>query len=305
MVLVFSYGSNSGPQLRARVKNPRLESRKAILDGYARVFCLRAGGWGGGGVASLCPCPDHHTCGSVVELNGREKALLDTFEDGYREVLVDVRVFCSNAADEDEKTERAVAYVAGEEEDAFFTPPMTFPPSEPYLAAIHIMLAQHGWDASVVEVRTSAKPEAIVARWTHPGLHALTSLEALAVHLNAHLPRNWEMPLAAFQFGDAARRLWDVYDVQGLADELLRRDDDRDDNSSFLPDTELDVLKDKMRIQLVFPPDKEENSDAGGLSATPVVFLGQRLLAVSTKTLLSYTHRRKKKVGHDRFAWII
>jgi cation transport regulator ChaC len=51
--LVFSYGSNSTAQLRARVQNPHLMTYPATLKGYVRVFCKHSERWGGGGVASL------------------------------------------------------------------------------------------------------------------------------------------------------------------------------------------------------------------------------------------------------------
>ena len=77
MVLVFSYGSNSTAQLRARVRNAQLCSRPARLLDFARVFCLRSGGWGGGGVASIAPAPGRVVFGTVVELSDDEKLLLD------------------------------------------------------------------------------------------------------------------------------------------------------------------------------------------------------------------------------------
>ena len=49
MIRVFSYGSNGTAQLRARVQNALLQSKPARLENFARIFCLRSGGWGGGG----------------------------------------------------------------------------------------------------------------------------------------------------------------------------------------------------------------------------------------------------------------
>jgi len=80
--LLLSSGSNSTPQLRARVKNAELTSQPGRLDGFCRVFCYNAVGWGGGGVASIAPTdfPGAAVYGAVVELTPTEIALLDEFE---------------------------------------------------------------------------------------------------------------------------------------------------------------------------------------------------------------------------------
>ena len=123
---VFSYGSNGTAQLRARVQNPALVSRPACVHNYARVFCLRSRGWGGGGVASLAPCPGARTLGSVVDLTPAELELLDGFEGGYsREQLV------ARVGEEDVGV---IAYLANG------SPRMTELPSEQYLTAIHAMV---------------------------------------------------------------------------------------------------------------------------------------------------------------------
>jgi len=79
---VFSYGSNSTAQLRGRLANPALATVKACAPGFARVFCLRSRGWGGGGVASLAPTgePGAAARGAVVRLTTAELARLDEFE---------------------------------------------------------------------------------------------------------------------------------------------------------------------------------------------------------------------------------
>lgn len=80
---LFSYGSNSTPQLRARVRNAALRSYPAKVENFARIFCRSSPGWGGGGVASLHPAPGYTTYGAVVYLTEAELRLLDRYEGGY------------------------------------------------------------------------------------------------------------------------------------------------------------------------------------------------------------------------------
>lgn len=240
-VLVFNYGSNSSSQLRARVRNKALESRAAFVQGYTRVFCLRSRGWGGGGVASLCPCAGAITYGSVVSLAPAEKALLDTFEGGYREVHLSVQVIGQSQPTE------AIAYVAGIEARSY-TPAMSSPPSEAYLTAVHVMLRQNSWEGAV-EIRSSDSPDSVAAVWKHPGAHALESLEALAVDLNACLPADhlWEMPAASLKFARALHRAG-VGNVVSLAEVLA----DSDALTDIIDEVSLRVLKDRIHIQVVF-----------------------------------------------------
>ena len=67
-----------------------LTAEAAQLVDYARVFCLRSGVWGGGGVASLAPCHGVTTQGSVARLTEAEIERLDRFEGGYRKERVTV-----------------------------------------------------------------------------------------------------------------------------------------------------------------------------------------------------------------------
>merc|ERR1719498_907784 len=82
-MLVFSFGSNSTAQLRARVENPKLQSQPARLDGFVRCFCYNSRGWGGGGVATLAPTtvPNSTVFGAAVSLSPEEIERLDAFED--------------------------------------------------------------------------------------------------------------------------------------------------------------------------------------------------------------------------------
>ena len=127
---VFSYGSNSTSQLRARVKNPDLETFGAMLHGYSRVFCFDSKSWGGGGVASICPSSSQEmVCGALVCLNDEELKLLDSYERNYRKEKISVVLQESKIVD-------AIAYVANGKSAGQWTPSLTVRPSEQYLTAM-------------------------------------------------------------------------------------------------------------------------------------------------------------------------
>jgi cation transport regulator ChaC len=202
---IFSYGSNSTAQLRARVANPRLITRPAILEGFVRVFCYESDGWGGGAVASLCPSLNRNdvTHGAVVSLTFSELKMLDRYEGGYRKVEVEVVVLeglaplTTATTTVTERREKAVAYIAGCEPSSPtdpFTAPMTVPPSEQYLTSIHGMLREHwamgvdrgdrGIDATIAirGYRADLGIAVSVSEWHHPGFPNL-GLEALCVEV--------------------------------------------------------------------------------------------------------------------------
>ena len=198
MPLVFSYGSNSTAQLRARVGNPALQSRGARLPDFARVFCLRSGGWGGGGVASIAPAEGRTVYGAVVELSDDEKLALDGYEGGYRSHGLEAASWTTvNVVEKDGQMKEAVVYVAGSGAGGYTTM-MAVPPSEQYLTAIHCMLREHwGMDGETVDVCSYEADDGTVSeptlRWRHPGAAAL-SLEALCVEVSTRRSTPWEMP---------------------------------------------------------------------------------------------------------------
>ena len=53
---VFSFGSNSVAQLRARVNAQHLDSQAAEVRDWVRIFCMHSTNWGGA-VASIVPKP--------------------------------------------------------------------------------------------------------------------------------------------------------------------------------------------------------------------------------------------------------
>lgn len=189
---IFSYGSNSTAQLRARVKNQSLQSRRASLEGFARVFCMTSRGWGNGGVASLAPQDGSIVHGSVVVLTPDEKLLLDVYEDGYREEPVCVHVHGeSTPAD-------AIAYIAGEVMPSHgepFTLSLDVPPSPEYLTAIHAHLREH-WPMDEAIAIRSCRPDGSVetlSHWRHPGVKELP-LAAVCVETSVRLAAPWRMP---------------------------------------------------------------------------------------------------------------
>lgn len=185
---VFSYGSNSSVQLKARVKNPNLRARPAFVEDWARIFCLRSNHWQGA-VASLAPAVGKRTYGGAVQLTQRELSLLDQYEQAYTKVDIDITV----VIDVEHTTVKGIAYIAK-------SPDWTVPPSEHYLTAIHLNLReQWGEDEMSITVSGLLQPSEngmevlSIYDWEHPGSHAL-SLPALCVEVNALKSEPWVMP---------------------------------------------------------------------------------------------------------------
>ena len=224
MNLVFSYGSNSIAQLRARVENPSLLAEPARAQEWQRIFCVRTITWGGA-AASLIPYKDSVTYGAVVSLTDDELARLDRFEGGYHKEQLGVEILRSDKW----VNMKAIVYLA----NAVY---WTELPSEAYLSAIHINLREQfgeimphiantidiygvfsstecddsvhsqkktigfgdscsGYVSSVQEIDLSIIRVARISQWSYPGPHALT-LPALCVEVNAARESKWVMPRA-------------------------------------------------------------------------------------------------------------
>ena len=191
---IFSYGSNSITQLRARVENDSLTATPAKVNGFSRVFCLWSPNWGSGGVASICPCPGSTVYGACVRLSGLEKKRLDQYEGSYR--LEEVEV----ALKDDTSTTKAYAYIAGRNVDTGYTLPMEAPPSEEYLTAIHVMLREQ-WNMenktiSICSYNPKDNTVSKIDEYEHPSSVLQLSLEALCVEINTLKATPWKMPLA-------------------------------------------------------------------------------------------------------------
>ena len=213
---VFSYGSNSTSQLRARVKNPDLETFGAMLHGYSRVFCFDSKSWGGGGVASICPSSSQEmVCGALVCLSDEELKLLDSYERNYRKEKISVVLQTSG------KIVDAIAYVANGKSAGQWTPSLTERPSEQYLTAIWTMLREHFGEGTwkfgdSIPIRSAKSGGGVesVAKWTYPGKSKL-SLASFAVEINSMKEKKWVMPLTIHEFVSKMERIEvrTVYDL--------------------------------------------------------------------------------------------
>lgn len=253
MNIVFSYGSNSSAQLRARVENSELEAEPARAKEWQRIFCVRTVTWGGA-AASMIPNKDSVTYGAVVTLSNEELARLDRFEGGYHKEELQVEIYRNDTW----VSAHAIVYLAN-------TVHWTDPPSEAYLCAIHVNLreqfedimpdvannieiygvfsaagntaANHtqttisfddvctgsvGSDAvvSVHDMDMTAVRLELISQWTYPRAWAL-SLPALCVEVNAEREVKWVMPRAVRGVVEELHR-FGILSVAHLAAKLAR-----------------------------------------------------------------------------------
>ena len=199
---VFSYGSNSTVQLRARVKSPELRAYPAKADGWERVFCMKGCVWGVGGVASVVRQPSACCYGAAVRLSPEELQRLDGYEcPQYIHVDIDIDVILDPSVNVSTRC-KALVYVNT-------TPEWRGPPSAAYITAIQLQLREQ-WaslcpEACVIDIYglvqpVASDPETPLAlvhfqSWSHPGVARLP-LEALIVEANALRPAkdSWVMP---------------------------------------------------------------------------------------------------------------
>lgn len=230
---VFSYGSNSATQLRARVKNSSLQCFPASVENFTRVFCLRSRNWSvnevPSGAASLAPVEGACTYGCAAEMTEEEMKRLDVFEGAdlsqpsrgvYRRSEVTMKVH----QDGEVISKEGIVYIANDMA-------WQYPPSEQYLTAIHVMLREH-WDAShhgSIAVRgllvNNATESAVLSSlydWQHPGNHSL-SLPALCVEVNTLLDTPWVMPKAIKEIVHTLQTIG-VYSAAHLAVYLISPD---------------------------------------------------------------------------------
>lgn len=192
--LIFSYGSNSTAQLRARVGNATLTTKPAVVHGWVRVFHHYAANWQGA-TASLARDPKGVVHGSIASLSDDERDRLDVHERGLVLVLLPTEVQGVGIVN-------AHAYVT-------LIPPdfrgLSSPfPSEQYLCAVSGMLREHWEELADKLVLRAIQDGSVVerGRWMHPG--AVSSLQALAVEINLRLWVPWVMPSAATVFEEVA-----------------------------------------------------------------------------------------------------
>mmetsp|Transcript_2003 Transcript_2003/g.3154 ORF Transcript_2003/g.3154 Transcript_2003/m.3154 type:complete len:282 (+) Transcript_2003:85-930(+) len=190
MKKVFSHGSNSIAQLRARVENPNLVAMPAKVDHWERIFCVRAVAWGGA-AASLYPQKEAKTFGAVVSLSDEELRKLDAFEGGYKKEEMGISIWENGNWVED----KAIAYIAK-------NPSWSTHPSETYLTAIHVMLREqfamiHPECVNEINIsgvfNDTTEQVQRISKWQYPGSFGL-SLKALCVEVNARKSDKWIMP---------------------------------------------------------------------------------------------------------------
>ena len=211
---IFSYGSNSTSQLRARVCNPKLQAFAARLHGYCRVFAGDGLTWGGGGVASLQRSQGdkkHRCLGSVVYLTNDELEKLTLYEGGYDLVSIEVEVFhgCRSGPidddDDDNVGETITASTFIKRNCAFVEPP-----SEAYLTAIIVHLREHFHAKNLtIDISEVSRVDTLVTRGRYiaPPPSLLLTLEALMVEVNSHSLQEskWEMPRKGSQVAASLR----------------------------------------------------------------------------------------------------
>lgn len=186
MVRVYSYGSNSVSQLRARVENCSLTASPARALNWQRIFCFYGARWCGT-AASLSPCEGAVVYGAVVDLTAEELARLDKFEGGYDQQTIEVNLFENN---EWSSPVSSIVYIARQSR-------WEGPPSEQYLTAIHIMLEeQFHSEIYAAQIDVCGKLEDKVEKfytWKYPGSIHL-SIPSLCVEVNARRSSKWVMP---------------------------------------------------------------------------------------------------------------
>jgi len=190
LISIFSYGSNSINQLRGRVDNYSLQSRPAFLEGYKRIFCKYSERWNGG-VASITPKRYIRTYGIVVDLTLEELSKLDKYEIGYSKINVE----CTIIRDNDNnflKKKYCITYLANDHEWIDY-------PSQEYLIAIKVMLAEHDLYKKYASYIIISKYNSLISKvenlkkWKYPNREKL-KLESFFVIVNSMKEKSWKMP---------------------------------------------------------------------------------------------------------------
>ena len=162
MHYIFSYGSNGGRQLAARVHAETLPSWPAKVSNYSRIFCLHSRNWEGG-VASIFPSEGHTVHGSVTQLTPAQLVRLDKFEGAYTRQAVMAELTLHGGAET--HMVASSAYIAND-------PAFVLAPSPAYLTAIHKMLKeQYPTDPCAVPIHRLAEGD------LNDGKHVLEQLD--------------------------------------------------------------------------------------------------------------------------------
>lgn len=185
--LLFSYGSNSISQLRARIENPTLNALPAKAIDWQRIFCVKANPAWSGAAASIYPMKDCISFGSVIMISDDELMKLDQYEGGYHKTELNVVVLNNNQWEHN----KAIAYIAND-------PIWTVYPSESYLTAIYVHLReQFHNEFETIDIcgifANDPNKIHLIDTWNYPGLSQL-SISALCVEINTKRNKKWIMP---------------------------------------------------------------------------------------------------------------
>jgi cation transport regulator ChaC len=244
---IFSYGSNSTVQLRARVENSTLQTHPAFVHGWERIFCGESVGWGGGSGASLIPSEGSKTLGAATFLSDKEIELLDRFETAYCLTPITIIIAGEN---EDEQIKDGYVYIALENI-------WRVAPSEQYLTAIHLMLREQ-WSHMKLPLTIPVKGVLMASHnagkdemhalyeWNHPGSHSL-SLPALCVEVNAMRASPWVMPQTIHRIQKKLSAV-DVFSCAQLAVFLVSEESMNSLNDKIIASGHLEFDIDTLRL---------------------------------------------------------
>jgi cation transport regulator ChaC len=209
---VFSYGSNSISQIRARVDNLTLQSYPGYINDYKRIFCNYSKKWDGG-VATLISKKNIKTYGIIVYLTQEELEKLDTYEINYHKELLECILIQKNQEQEklkEEKEEKinCIVYISNDNT-------WVQPPSQQYLTAIKVMLEGcHNQSYIIISGFIDDKLTNL-EKWSFDKNINNLSLESLFVLINSKKEKPWIMPktLQCIIKKLNAINIYDIYDL--------------------------------------------------------------------------------------------
>jgi hypothetical protein len=179
MNCLFSYGSNSIYQLRARVENYSLQSYPAYVEGYKRIFCENSQQWKGA-IATLYPKKYAITYGIIVYLTDEELNKLDEYEKHYTKQELCATFFLTN------ETIQCITYISNNNI-------WLCHPSNQYLTAIQVMLNEHYINKYIII--SSLIDNKIVNHEKWYFHKNLLTIESLCILVNTKKKIPWKIPM--------------------------------------------------------------------------------------------------------------
>jgi len=181
---VFSYGSNSINQLRARVDNLTLQSYPGYINDYKRIFCNYSKKWDGG-IATVVPKKNNKTYGIIVYLTQSELEKLDSYEINYKKELLE----CIVMGEKKEKEEKIICIVYISNNNTWVQPP-----SQQYLTAIKVMLEEFHIQSHIIISGFIDGKLTNLEKWSFNKNINNLNLESLFVLVNSKKEKPWIMP---------------------------------------------------------------------------------------------------------------